>query len=147
MPVVPINYFAILVCGVASVVLGFIWFGPLFGKTWMRLAGMPDDAMERAKADPAMKRKMYTGYFIAFVAALIGAVVLDHNLVFGSAYLHMSGLSAGFQAGFWNWLGFTVPPTLGMVLWEGKSWKLWTIINAYWLLLFLIMGAILALWM
>jgi len=27
-----INIWAILACGVASLVIGFIWYGPLFGK-------------------------------------------------------------------------------------------------------------------
>jgi hypothetical protein len=76
----PINYFAVLACGVISIVLGFLWFGPLFGKLWMSLSGMPTDAMERAKNDRAIKRKIYQGYGIAFIASLIMAFVLAHLL-------------------------------------------------------------------
>ena len=144
---VPINYLAILACGVVSMVLGFLWLGPLFGKLWMSLSGMPADAMERAKNDPAMKRKMYQGYGIQFVASLVMAYVLAHMLTVIAAFdFGPSGLEAGISAGFWSWLGFVAPPTLGMVLWEGKPWKLWVLINAYWLILLLIMGSILAFW-
>ena len=143
---VPINYLAVLVCGVLSMVLGFLWYGPVFGKLWMSLEGMPHDAMERAKTDPVARRRMYQGYGIQFVAALVMAYVLAHYLIFAAAYMHVVGISAGLSAGFWSWLGFVAPPTMGMVLWEGKPWKLWAVINGYWLLLLLLMGTVLALW-
>lgn len=38
-------------------------------------------------------------------------------LVFAGAYLKVEGASAGSMVGFWNWLGFVVPLTLGSVLW------------------------------
>lgn len=50
------------------------------------------------------------------------------------------------MAGFWNWLGFVAPVTLGAVLWEGKHWKLWFLNNGYYLVTLLLMGAVLALW-
>lgn len=34
----------------------------------------------------------------------------------------------------------------GVVLWEGKSWKLWFLNNAYHLVVLTVMGVILALW-
>jgi hypothetical protein len=47
--------------------------------------------------------------------------VLAHALVFVAAYFKMSGIHAGVMPGFWNWLGFIAPVTLGAVLREGKS--------------------------
>jgi hypothetical protein len=74
------------------------------------------------------------------------AGVLTHNLAFGEAYTHAMGVSAGLQAGFWNWLGFVVPTTMGAALWEGKPWKYWMIIAGDWLVTLLVMGVILAVW-
>lgn len=142
---VPINYLAVLVCAVVSMVIGFLWFGPLFGKKWMTLSGMNPDMMKNPT--PEMKRNMYRGYAIQFVLALVMAFGLAHTLVFASSYLHMSGISAGLQGGFWSWLSFVVPTTIGMVLWEGKPWKLWIIIVSAWLVTLLVMGSILAVWM
>ena len=85
-------------------------------------------------------------YLMAFVGSLVMAFVLSHALEFASDYLNTSGVSAGLQTGFWNWLGFIAPVTMGSVLWEGKSWKLWTLNNAYHLVNLLIMGVIIALW-
>ncbi len=142
MPVVPINYWAVLLCGIVSIVLGFVWYGPLFGKLWMSLSGQTAERIEAAKAEG--KGKMYRGYALAFIGALVMAYVLAHSLVFGNAYLGTSGISGGLMVGFWNWLGFIAPVTLGMVLWDGKPWKLWFLNNAYQLLLLLIMGVILS---
>lgn len=140
---VPINLLAILACGVVAIVIGFLWFGPLFGKAWMRLSfGSIPSPEQMAEG----KKKMPLYAFIQFVLALVMAFVLAHNLAFGDAYLTMTGIAGGIQAGFWNWLGFVVPTTVGMVLWEGKPWKLWLIIVSEWLLTLLLMGIILAIW-
>ena len=122
-------------------VLGALWYGPLFGKLWMTLSGMTEEKIAAAKA-----KGMGKTYALAFLGCLLMAYVLAHSLIFASAYFKASGLSSGLTAGFWNWLGFIVPVTLGSVLWEDKPWKLWCLNNAYWLLSLLIMGAILSLW-
>ena len=35
-----INHLAVIACVVLSFVLGFIWYDPLFGETWMALVGL-----------------------------------------------------------------------------------------------------------
>jgi hypothetical protein len=32
-----VNFLAILAAAVANLLLGFLWYGPLFGKPWMKL--------------------------------------------------------------------------------------------------------------
>ncbi|MCG8309725.1 MAG: DUF1761 domain-containing protein [Cytophagales bacterium] len=41
------NHYAILVSFVLSFILGFLWYGPLFGEAWMRMVGL-DEAMIEA---------------------------------------------------------------------------------------------------
>ena len=136
---VPVNYFALLAAIVANMVLGFLWYGPLFGKTWMRLSGMNPES-----AKPAGMGKTYA---LMTLGTIIMTFVLLHSLVFASTYTHTTGISAGLMVGFWSWLGFIAPVTLGSVLWEQKSWKLWVLNNAYYLVVLMIMGIILAVWM
>lgn len=138
---VPINYLAVLVAALASMVIGALWYGPVFGKSWIALSGMTPDKIEAAKA-----KGMSKNYFLGFLGSLVMSYVLAHALVFASVYLGAEGVSGGLMAGFWNWLGFVAPVTLGSVLWEGKSWKLWCLNNSYYLFTLLVMGAILALW-
>lgn len=143
MPVIPINYLAVVVAAAVQMALGFLWYGPLFGKQWIKLMGL---SMEKLKAMTSSSGMTKT-YILSAIGSLVMSYVLAHSLVFASSYLQVSGLAAGFTAGFWNWLGFIAPVTLGSVLWEGKSWPLWILNNAYYLVSLLIMGAILAVWM
>jgi hypothetical protein len=57
-----------------------------------------------------------------------------------------SGVYGGLVCSFFNWLGFIAPVTLGVVIYQRKSWKLWILDNAYWLIAMLAMGKILSLW-
>ena len=131
---------AVLVGAIASMVIGSLWYGPFFGKQWAKLSGVSMEKMS------GKTKGMGKAYALMFIGAFIMCSALAHNLIFGSAYLNASGVSAGLMAGFWNWLGFIAPVTMGVVLWERKSWKLWCINNTYWLLTLCVMGTILAVW-
>lgn len=144
---VPINYLAVFVAAVAAMILGYLWYGPLFGKEWAKLMGWTPDTLDKMKSDPEGKNKMMMAYGGQFIGLLLMAYVLAHSLVFAAAYMHVSGVMGGLQAAFWSWLGFVAPATIGMVLWEGKPWKLWMIIAGYYLVNLLLMGIIIGAWM
>lgn len=138
---VPINYLAVLIAAIAGMFVGFIWYGLLFKRKWMNLMGYTPKSMANMKMSPT------TAYIISFISYIIMAYVLAHAIVFGSTYTGIYGAVAGLWAGFYYWLGFTVPVSLGIVLWENKSWKLWFINTSNYLIALLVMGAILAAWM
>ncbi len=144
MDMVPVNYLAVLVAAVVTFVVSWLWYGPIFGKAWMKSAGM-------GELTPEMKAKgmkmMPVSMVIQFIGTLLMAYVLAHSLVFASAYTQTTGIAGGLMAGFWSWLGFVAPVTVGMVLWEGRPWKYWMIVAGNWLVNLLIIGAILASWM
>lgn len=133
---VSINISAVMAAAMVKIAVEFIWHGPLFGKVWMRLAGLTD--------------KLPMGMGKAHMLSLIGSVAMSYalaySLVFGAAYLNISGFHAGIMFGFLNWLGFIAPVTLGGVIWEGKPWKLWMLLNSSYLVSLLCMGVLLALW-
>lgn len=135
---IEINYLAVLVAGVAAMVLGGLWYSPLlFGKAWMKLSGFTEKDMEKAK-----QKGMFLSYFFNFVSILVMAYVLSHFVDYAGA----TDWRGGLQAGFWIWLGFVATVMLGMVLWEGKPFRLYLINVLYWLVALLGMGAILAVW-
>jgi len=144
---VDVQYLAVIVAAIASMVVGYVWYGPLFGKEWATFMGWTAERMEKMKTDPEAKRKMMIGYAGQFIGSLVMAYVLAHSLVFAAYYMKVSGVMGGLQAGLWSWLGFVVPTTIGMVLWEGKPWKLWMIVAGYWLVNLLLMGIIIGSWM
>ena len=141
---VAINYLAILGAVVTAVVLGSLWYGPLFGKAWMKEVGLTTDDMMKAKTDPSAKSAMLRSYVLMTLGSVVMAYVLAYALAFSSAYTQTVGIAAGLMAGFWSWLGFVLPVSLGPVLWENKSWKYWFITSGYYLVNLLVMGAILA---
>lgn len=136
-----INYLAVLVSAIASMVLGSLWYGPLFGKTWMSLSGKTEADLAAAKA-----KGMGKSYALMFIGSMVMSYVLAHGLIFASAYTKTYGAQAGLMVGFWSWFGFIAPVSLGIVLWDNKPWKLWFLNNGYHLINLLIIGVILALW-
>lgn len=139
--IVPINYLAVFVAAIVSMVIGSIWYGPLLGKTWMKEIGMKPQKMT-----DKVKKQMMNQYSLMFVGSLVMAWVLAHAVIFSNTYLHMEGVWGGAMSGFFNWLGFVAPVTLSAVLFEGKSWKMWLINNGYYLITLVAMGKILAMW-
>lgn len=136
---VSINYLAVLLAAIASMVVGFVWYGPmLFGKAWMKEMGMTEKSMEAAKAE------MGKTYGISFLLALVTAYVMAHALVFGNTYLGMSGAGAGMQGAFYYWLGFTMPVQATDALFGKKNWKLFKLNTGYQLASLLAMGAVLS---
>ena len=136
---VPVNYIAVLVAAVVNIVLGFLWYGPLFGKPWMAMMGFTKESMDQAK-----KKGMAKNYALMALGSLVMSYVLAHSFVFASTYTATTGVVGGLMVGFWSWLGFIAPVTMGTVLWEGKSWKLWILNSGYYFVGLLIMGVILA---
>ena len=133
---VVINYWAILGCVVAAMVIGTLWYGPVFGKAWMTMTGLTKEGMKSMKMTPAVA--MVGGAITSFLVAY----VLAHGIAFGNAYMGTAGVDGALMGSFWYWLGFAVPLTAGSFLWEGKSPKLWALNAGYYLVTLLVMGAI-----
>jgi len=139
MPSLTINYITVLVTAIISMAIGAFWYSPmLFGKLWMTLSGMTEVQLQEGK-----KKGMGKTYVLAF----IGTFLMSHVLAYVVGYANAATVGAGLHVGFWTWLGFVAPVTLGGVLWEGKSWKLWCLNNAHYLVVLLVSGVILALWL
>src|SRR5438045_874235 len=74
----PVNYLAVLTCGVVMFILGGLWYSPLlFAKKWMALMGMTE-----ADIHAASKASMPIQYLMVFVCGLITswglAVIMNH---------------------------------------------------------------------
>lgn len=128
-----INYLALAVSAVLSVVLGFIWYGPLFGKKWMALSGMTMPAEK-----PPFKTMLKP-----IVLSIVGAFFMSFILSTG---LQGASVGLGMLAGFFGWIGFIVPVHFNFAGWEGKPWTLFFINAGYWLVYLVLIGALLAAW-
>ena len=134
---IPVNYWAVLVCGVAAMVLGSFWYGPLFGKVWMKWSGITEKDIKETQ-----KQGMVWRYILNFVGSLAMAYILAHFLEYTTSVT----IKYGLITSFWLWLGFIAPISLGGVLWENKPFKLYFLNNAYNLIILMVMSAILISW-
>jgi len=128
------------VLGVSIVVfiIGWLWYGPLFGKMWMKLSNISAADVAKAK-----KKGMAGKLVLNFVGTLVTAFVFAKIL----ASVGAASAVAGAVTGFWIWLGFLAATTLlGSVLWENKPWGLFVLNGLYWLVSLLVMGALLVAW-
>ncbi len=138
-----INFWAVLIAGILSMVLGFLWYGPLFGKVWMRGNGIDPDNKELMDS---MQKSAGPAYIQMFVGALIMAYVFAHALWAYGNSVSMAPWMAGLQCGFWVWLGFILPVKYGDLLWNNKSFTAVAVDLSYYLVLLLINGVLLSYW-
>ncbi len=129
-----VNWLAVLVAGVVAMVVGYLWYGPFFGKAWLRLSGVNE---QEAKAGAG---KAYPQMFVgSLLTAFVLAVVITN--------LGLNTFGEGMVFAFWVWLGFIVPILFGGVLFEKKPSHLFLFNIGYQLVVMLINGGILAVWM
>ena len=131
---VAVNLVAVLGAAVVSMVLGGLWYGPLFGKQWMKLANIAMKDMKNMPLSP--KQAMSLGF--------VGSLVTSYVLALFVGMVQATAAIAGAQLAFWLWLGFAAPIQAGVFLWEGKPAKLFLLNAAHTLVSFVAMGAVLA---
>ena len=129
---IPVNYLAVIAATVASFVVGMLWYGPLFGKTWQKLSGFK----KKGHLSPAKSMS------IGFVLGLVNAYVLA---LFASL-LQITTLPGALALAFWLWLGFGMPMAAGAWIWEGKPFKLFFINAMHNIISLAIMACIVSLW-
>jgi hypothetical protein len=135
-----INFWAVLVCGIATMVIGFLWYPPfLFANPWMRLMGFdPNDKAKLAE----MQKGAGKMYALSFIASIVSAIVLAEIIVVTSVITVPYGMKVGFAV----WLGFVTTVQLTGALFSKQPSKLYLINTGYQLVCYLAMGAILAVW-
>jgi hypothetical protein len=126
MPQIP--WVAVLVATLAGFALGAVWYGPLFGKAWMRAVGLTQEQL--AKFNPAVT------YGTTFVWALVTAVVL------GAELGESPGIKVAVACGAAIGGLFVLPSIATNYLFEGKPFLLTAINGGYHVVRFALMGLV-----
>jgi len=129
-----LSYLAIIVAALAQFVLGWLWYGRLFGKRWMSLMGINPQSINR---EGMGKTLVWT-----FIGSLVTAGVLRKFATMVGAHT----VGAGVALGAMVWFGFIATVTLASVLYEKRSVNLYVLNNGYQLVSLAVMGAIVAAW-
>jgi hypothetical protein len=135
-----VNLWAVLVCAIATMVLGFLWYSPmLFANPWMVLMGYdPNDKAKIAE----MQKSAGPSYAMSAVAGLLSAFVLGKLIAVAGATTALDGLKIGLVV----WLGFVTTVQFTNALFSRQRNKLYLINTGYQLVCYVAMGAILGAW-
>ena len=135
-----INWLAVLVCVVANMAIGFVWYNPkTFFPAWWKGIG-------KAEGEVPGSDGMGMTWALTVVSALVQAVFLSLLIAAMGAASGGASLGSGITAGFMAWLGFVAPTNLVNKLFAGHGLKVWAIEAGNHLANFLAMGAILGAW-
>lgn len=131
---VEVNYLAVVLAMVSSMVVGMIWYAkPVFGTKWMKLVGMTDE-----------KAKKGGGKAIAvtILVSLVTAYVLAHVAYLSNQFFKNSFMMDSLMTAFWLWLGFVAARFITHDAFEQRPVNLTVMNCAHELVTLLIMGAI-----
>ena len=99
MTLMNVNLWSVLVAGIATMVVGFLWYSPmLFARPWMVAMGY--DPEDKARMQE-MQKSAGKSYAISFVASLVSAFIL-------AKIIHVTTVNTalyGMKIGFAIWLG------------------------------------------
>lgn len=126
-----LNWIGIVPAAILGFLVGGLWYGPLFGKPWAAARGL-GDALKQGANMPLI-------FGLTFLLNLFSAAVLDHvHNTYGAPDLKLSLLIA-----FGIALGFIVPAMGVNYLFSRLKLKLFLIDAGYWLVIYVLMGAVL----
>ncbi|HLC96957.1 MAG TPA: DUF1761 domain-containing protein [Candidatus Nanoarchaeia archaeon] len=132
-----VNVLAVIAAALLGVAFGFLWYGPLFGKVWMKLKGITKRDMKKAKKD-SMAAPIMVGILSKIVIAYIIALAL--NLIpFRSVGI---GALVGAIAG----IGIVAMINLEAALWEKQNLGLFLLNMGYYVIAIIIIGMVLSVW-
>ena len=135
-----INWLAVIVCVVISMISGSIWYNPkTFFPAWWKGIGKSD-------SDAPGMQNMGVTWGLTVLASFVQAVAMSFMV---TAMGSLSGgvtLTSGALAGFMLWLGFIAPTYLVNKLFAGHGLKVWGIEVGNHLVNFVLFGAILGAW-
>lgn len=133
-----VSIYMIVLCAVLAMVIGAIWYGPLFGKKWLEVICADKVDLERRKE---MMKGVWKLYLTQFVLTIFQAYVLAY-------YIAGWKEASGVENALWIWAAFVVPVIAGTAMWNNDnakiSWTRFLIQSGYQLVLFIIFGLLLS---
>ena len=135
-----INWLAVVVCVLASMMIGGVWFGPkTFFPIWWKAIG-------KSENDGPSSTNMGMVWGLIVLSSFVQAVFMSLMVnAMGSMTRGGATLGSGAMTGFLLWLGFVAPSSLTNKLFADRL-KAWVLEAGNHLITFVVMGAILGVW-
>jgi hypothetical protein len=130
----PVNYLAVLVAGIAQMVLGIVWYSKaLFWRTWQQANAVTDEQVKSTAGS-------------AMAADIVGALVIAYGIARLMSAMHVAGTWWGCFLALLIAITFVAPILLSGVLHAAKPMKLFWIDFGYRFFGLLLAGVIIGLW-
>ncbi len=123
--------FAIVLSVCSSFFLGFLWYGPFFGRTWVKLVKM--DTSQNVTSEE-MGRGMLLSLLNATLTSFVLAALVQiwrPSTWIKDAVDYDSKVYYGTVTAFACWLGFYLPVGLNTLAWERKPFNLFILNTGY----------------
>ena len=153
-----VNFLALLIAAISSLVVGFIWYNPkVFGKIWMKESGMTEEKMKGSNMIMIFGLSIVYAFFISFILQMLvihqfgalGMVGGDPSIAKPSYDAFMADYGTAFRSfkhgalhGFMTGLFLILPVTGVGALYERRSFKYVLVSGGYWVVSMMIMGGI-----
>ncbi len=131
-----VNYLAVVVAALAPMVIGAMWYGPVFGKIWIKAHGYDQEKLAEMQAG------MGKAYGLSFVCYLVMALVMA-LLIAATGWW---GTAGGIHTGLICWLGFAATIGLTAHLFSDRKPAAYLLDAGFQLVYMVAMGLILASW-
>lgn len=123
----------IFAAGLASVIVGHLWYHPrVFGRFWIR----------ETNVSPHMADWGARHVHLSMIVALLSGMAVAALIVYLAPLVQVADTADVLLLSFALWLGTALPMHLHTLLWEHKSLALTALNAGYWLIVFMICGAI-----
>ena len=130
-----VNFSAILISTIASIIIGIIWYTPLtFGKAWMKLVGLKESNADSKTTIIGMTFNAVSSFISFWVLAVILQLMGIPDII--------SGLLTGFTLSV-TLIAFTI---ISNNIYELRSFKLSLLNAGYRIIIFTAAGAIIGAW-
>ncbi len=142
-----INWISIAVAALIPMIVGSIWYGPLFGKAWMKSMGFTEESLKEANMPMIMGISLVLAFVLSFfINYLLEGTHKECNaageVVWGSFHTFKHGALHGAFYG----ILFAMPMIIINGMFERKTWTNIFIHVGYWTLTMALMGGLLDAW-
>lgn len=162
------NFYIVFITALIPMVIGSIWYGPLFGKTWMDQMGFTEESLK----DTNMVKTLIICYILSVLISLALMPMVIHqmgvystlagepgfNEQTGDAFIYFENFATtygdrfrtfkhGAFHGALNGLFFIMPILGTIAMFERKSFKYVAINASYWIVTLALMGGVICQWL
>lgn len=134
---VEVYFIAIILSIFANIVIGMFWYSPIaFGKMWQKLVNKNDSELTMKPTDMVL----------SFMNAFLMTVGLNSVIQFSLQVSNLNEILNIFVTSAMITSTFILPALMNEVIWEGRSFKLFLINISHQFATYLVMSAILSIW-